>query len=169
MGLSFPKRPLRSSFGPKLRNAYPVENPAIDVGDVAFNGMFSTVAGLGLISARSIVIANYTGGAFVIGYQAEAWNQELSQAHPVLARSGAGLYSYTFASTYLDEDGVAVATDIKGPRPFSQADSSGTTVGEAFGWINPANPLQVLMRVGTRVVATGVFTTADIPFALLVQ
>jgi hypothetical protein len=168
MGLSFPKRPLRSSFGPKLRNAYPVENPTMDVGDVAFNGLFSTAAGLALVSARAIVIANYTGGAFVVGYQAQAWNQNLDQANPALARSGAGLYSLTFASTYLDEDGIATPTDIKGALPFAQADSSGATVGEAFAWINPGNPLQVLMRVGTRVVASGVLTNADIPFALLV-
>jgi hypothetical protein len=143
MGISFPKRAQRSSFGPKLVNNYPAENPQSDVPDTALNGMFWGVAGMGLILPRAVVVATYTGGQFVISHQAEAWNPEGDQAHPTLARSAAGRYSYTFAASYLDEDGTAIPTDVRAARatamrilttPISQRI-------EGHAWVDPATPL----------------------------
>ena len=165
MGLAFPKRLLRSSFGPKLINNYPVENPSGEVGDMAFNAAFSAIAGMSQVAPRACCVALYTGGVFAVSYQAEAWNAEGDQARPVLARSGAGLYSYTFAASYLDEDGIAVPTDIEAARISCPSDSSGAALAEGFAWLNPSNPLQVLMRVGTRTTA-GAFTNGDVRFWL---
>lgn len=161
MGISFPKRPQRSSFGPKLVNNYPVENPNSDVPDTALNGVFWTAAGLAGVLPRASCIASYTGGQFVISHQAEAWNPNGDQAHPTLARTNTGVYSYTFASTYLDEDGVAVPMDLKGSRVTCPSISSGTNFAEGVAWVDSVFPLVVIVRVGTRLISTGVFSNSD--------
>jgi hypothetical protein len=167
MGLGFPKRPLRSAFGPKLEDAYPVENPNTQRGASSFNGELWNTAGMGLVAARVGLIASWTGAAFSIVHQAEAWNPEGDQAHPVLARSALGRYSYTFAATYKDEDGVAVPTDIRAARA-----SSGRVITDfvnqyvvAGAWIDPAFPLVVQVALYSPPGAIMV----DVPFWLEVS
>lgn len=163
MGLSFPKRPQRSSFGPKLVNNYPVETPNSDVGDVAFNAAFWTIAGLAGVLPRASCIATYSplSTSFVVSHQAEAWNPNGDQAHPVLGRTNTGIYSYTFASTYLDEDGIAVPMDLKGARVTCPTISSGTNFAEGVAWVDSVFPLVVIVRVGTRLISSGVFSNSD--------
>jgi hypothetical protein len=147
MGIGFPRRLIRSHLGPKLRNNYPVENPASDVGDATLNGLFWNTAGLGLVGARWVVIAAWNGSQLVIQHQAEAWNPENDQAHPVLARTGTGTYTYTFASTYLDEDGVAVPTVIYAPNGcVNRTLSAASERTDLYAWIPVGTPLVVQAR-----------------------
>ncbi len=149
MGVGFPKRLIRSSFGPKLRNNYPVENPETDVGDTTLNGAFWNLAGIGLVVPRAVLIASWNGSAFDYQHQAEAWNAENDQAHPVLTRTATGNYKYTSAATYLDEDGVAVADDLKGSRLSARRviTTMSTQRVDGYTWIDPAAPLVVELRL----------------------
>lgn len=147
MGISFPLRPLRSAFGPKLENAYPVENSNTQIGDGSFNAAFWALAGLGLVLPRVVVVAKWTGSSFTIFHQAEAWNPDGAQAHPVLARSATGRYSYTFASTYLDEDGVAQDTVLRAARCTAGDDNGGSSPRRGYAWILSGTPLVVNFRV----------------------
>lgn len=147
MGIGFPRRPLRSAFGPKLTNAYPVEHPETQVGAQSFNPDFWQTAGMGLIVPRAIVIAKWNGSAFDIYHQAEAWNPNGDQAHPVLARTGAGLFTYTFAASYLDEDGNEVPTDIRAARCTGGDDNGGGSPRRGYGWILTASPLVARFRL----------------------
>jgi hypothetical protein len=172
MGIAFPKRILRSALGPKLANNYPVENPTSDVGAETLNPAFAALAGLSLLSSRATFIGRWagTGQNFAISEQEEAWNDDHDQAHPTPSRTSTGLYSYLFAATYLDEDGVAVPTVLTGARATAgYLAFSGTTVNEAFAWIDPANPLNVLVQTATRTLSTGVSALADLPFWLEVR
>jgi hypothetical protein len=145
---SFPTRFLRSLLGPKFVDTIPVENPETDIGARQFNAAFHAIAGMNLVVPRAVVIATYTGGAFSIAHQAEAWNPEGSQARPTLARGAAGEYTYTFAASYADQEGASVATALTAARVTCHRDLSSYSqriVGHA--WRDAVNPLVVNVRI----------------------
>lgn len=144
----FPLRFLRSALGPELIDSAPVENPETDIGARQFNLAFWQMAGANLIVPRATVVARWDGSAFVIAHQAEAWNTEGAQAHPLLERQEEGSYTYTFAANYLDENGAAIATVLGPPRVSCHralADFSERVITAA--WIDPGDPLVVQVRL----------------------
>lgn len=144
----FPSRFVRSHLGPKFVNTAPIEKPESQVGDAQFNAAFWQVAGMNLVLPRVALIAHYTGGQFVYGHQAEAWNAENAQLHPALARTGAGAYTYTFAANYLDEDGVAVATVLRAPRlSCHKVLTAFADRIDAHAWVDNGNPLVLQLRL----------------------
>ncbi len=148
MGLGFPKRFTRDQLGPTLRNTYPVENPETDIGAETWNAVFHQTSGMNLIVPRVALIATWGGSAFNIAHQAEAWNPRGTQAHPTLARTSTGLYTYTFASTYLDEDGVEQSLALGAPRAdVSTALTAFADRLEAHTWVDTSNPLIVQVRI----------------------
>lgn len=114
----FPLRSIMQSFGSRLRDARPVEHPELERGAARANLTEHIAAGSSLILPRASLIAQWSVslGAFEIYHQEEAWNSRHEQAHPTLARLFAGAYTYTFASTYLDLDGVAQPFEILAVR-----------------------------------------------------
>jgi hypothetical protein len=145
---SFPRRFLRSLLGPKFVDTIPVENPETDIGARQFEAAFQAVSGMNLVVPRSSVIATYSGGAFQIAHQAEAWNPENAQLHPELARSGAGAYTYTFAASYKDQESVDIATVLFAARVTCHRDlSSFSQRIEAHAWRDAGNPLLINVRL----------------------
>lgn len=112
----FPTRFLRSFLGPRLQNAKPVANPEKEVGAETLEPLLWQVAGMNLGASRASLIATWTGSAFQVHHQSEAWNANGAQAHPVLARTGTGVYTYTFAPTYLNEEDQAIETNLLAAR-----------------------------------------------------
>jgi hypothetical protein len=146
--MGFPTRILRSALGPKFLDTAPVENPETDIGARQFNLAFHQVAGLNLVAPRVSLVAHYTGGQFVIQHQQEAWNTEGAQARPVLARSAAGVYTYTFASSYLDEDGVSVATVLRAPRiSCHKVLTAFADRIDPLSWVDGGSPLVLQIRL----------------------
>jgi hypothetical protein len=139
---SFPNRLIRSQLGPKLVDNYPVENPKSELGAATFNPSFWSVAGMTGILPRAALVARWNGSSFDISHQREAWNAENDQAHPSLARFGTGQYTYTFAATYLDEDGVAVPTVLVAARVAAVVASAGGPM-RGSAWPNSGNALQI--------------------------
>jgi hypothetical protein len=160
---SFPRRFLRSLLGPKFVDTVPVENPEADIGARQFNAAFHAVAGMNLVVPRAVVIASYTGSAFQIDHQAEAWNPEGSQGRPLLERASAGAYTYTFAATYKDQDGVNIATSLTAARVTSHRElvSGYSQRVFAYAYRDGANPLEIKIRLWDAV-GTGI----DAPFWL---
>jgi hypothetical protein len=111
-------RSLLQSFGSRLRDARPIENPEIEYGAARINRNEGITAAASLLLPRVVLIAEWVAAtsSFRILHQEEAWNADHQQAHPVLTRSTDGAYVYTFAATYLDSDGVAVPTDLVSAR-----------------------------------------------------
>lgn len=153
----FPARIQRSDLGPTFVDAYPVENPETDIGARAFNAAFHQVAGMNLVSPRAIVVAEYSGGALSIQYQAEAWNPNSDQAHPVLSRNGTGLYFLTFDASYADESGVQIPTTLY----FVKGSSMTSSLVFVMAQINPSNRLQVILQT-----QSPDSTPVDVPFVL---
>lgn len=133
MGIAFPKRVTRDALGPKLIDNYPVENPTSEVGAGTFNGLFSAVAGMALGAPRAILIAKWNGSTFDISAQAETWSPNGDQPHPALNRTGVGVYTYTFASSYLDEEGAAVSTVLAGARCSSEVNHANGRI-RGYAW-----------------------------------
>jgi len=161
----FPLRVSRDTFGPTLRDLYPVENPESDISAQAFNLLFHQVGGLNVSNVtRAVVVAEYDGVSTMrVAYQAEAWNPNGEQAHPVVARTGTGVYTVTFASSYLDESGASVTTQLPWARAMSLAAvATYAARREAYAWVDTTNPLVV--NVTTWNPATGL--AADAKFLL---
>lgn len=139
-------------------------NPETDVPALAFNTLFHQVAGINVSSiARAFVAAHWSSPNLVVDYQAEAWNHKGAQAHPVLARTSTGVYTLTFAATYLDENDVAVPTSIMAPRcGVNKMMSALTDIVASACWIDPSNPL--LVHIWTWQPGGGGGTPEDCPF-----
>jgi hypothetical protein len=145
----WPSRVIRSLFGPELEDDYPVQNPLTDIPAAAHNLGFHQIAGLNVaLLPRAVVVAEWTGGALQIYYQAEAWNASESQAHPVLARTGAGTYTLTFASTYLDKDANPVATALVHAKGAAEnVVAAAADLHFVRAWIDTVNPLVVNIQI----------------------
>lgn len=161
---AFPTRLTRAALGPKLEDAYPVVNPKQQIPASTHNANFAAVAGMSQVVHRALLISSWVSSAFVTAQQAEAWNPDGAQPHPTLTRVAQGNYTYLFASSYLDENGVAQATALLAAH---LTDQKVLTVFsdrlEARAWIDAGNPLLVQMRIWD----TG-GTLQDAPFLLKV-
>jgi len=120
--MGFPTRHSRAAFGPKFRNAKKLTNPEHDIGDAQFNRLFHQVSGMNLVSAMAYLTAHWDGAAMVLDSHAEAWNPDGSVVSPydppVLARSGAGIYSVQYEPQYPDENDELQTIDVQNPRGF---------------------------------------------------
>lgn len=168
MGLAFPKRYTRDALGPKLRNQYPVENPETDVDAAALNALFWSATGAQLMVPRASLVAEWDGGssAFTVFHQEEAWNPSRDQLHPELERDDPGTYHYTFAPTYLDEDGTEVSTVLiaADAKVVLQPGLPGA-IYDALAYIDGTDPLVIRVSVFDRVT----FDPADVRFWLEVM
>jgi hypothetical protein len=118
---------------------------------------------MGLIAPRAVLVGSYSGSTLTTKHQAEAWNPNNDQAHPTPARSGTGVYSYTFASTYKDEDGNDVTTVLLGARVLPQGEVTSYANRIVFhAWIDPAAPLVARWRFWE----TSAGDPVDVPFWL---
>ncbi len=158
----FPTRVLRRVFGPKHRDARPVENPETEIGAAVIEPLLWQVAGLNLGAPRASVVASWNGAAFVYTHRSESWNADERQAHPALARQSAGVYTLTFAATYPDEDDVNVPTVLGGARVAClKVQSAFADRVEARAWVDATDPLVVRVRLWN---SSG--TAVDEPFWL---
>lgn len=160
----YPVRLTRAALGPTLEDAYPVVNPKQQVGAAARNAYFWNIAGANLIVARSALIASWNSGssAFDVAHQAEAWNPDGQQARPALTRIGAGNYTYLFAASYNDENGVGQAIALIAARLSDRKVLTAFSDRiEPRAWIDVSNPLLVQLRLWD---SSG--TLVDVPFWL---
>ncbi len=105
----FPTRPSLTAFGPRRSNARPVRNPQQQAGADFMNLLRWDVAGLGASCPRAWVLATFTGPTTIaVTAQGNAWHG----AAPTPARSGTGVYTFTYAATYVDDDSVAIVTNL---------------------------------------------------------
>lgn len=161
--MSFPGRVLRRVFGPKYRDARPVENPETEFSAQKMEVLLWQVSGMNLVVPRASVFAEWDGTRFVIAHRAEAWNVNGDQPAPLLERTGAGEYTYAFAASYLNNEGADVVTNIIGARASCAKvlDSFDDRI-EVYAWKDPDNPLRVQVRLWNAGSGAGV----DAPFWL---
>jgi hypothetical protein len=114
----FPIRSLLQTLGTRLRDARPIEHPELEVSAERINKHEALAVAANLVIPRASIVAEWNAvtSSFGILHQEEAWNVDHAQAHPILARTSTGIYTYTFASSYLDRDAIAVATNLVSAR-----------------------------------------------------
>jgi hypothetical protein len=112
----FPSRIVKADLGSTLRDSRPVEHPEYEWAAAYIELMKWQAVGVALCSPRAVLCAAWNGAAFVVAVQEEAWNPARAVAHPTLARTSAGLYTYAFAAHYLDFSGNSVALVLSGFR-----------------------------------------------------
>lgn len=116
---SFPTRVIRSFFGPmKHKDDRPVERPENEFGAEHLDRLLAQSCGMNQVIQRAVLAAEWNAGQsdFDIRYQGQTWNPERSIAHPVIARSATGVYTWTFAESYADMDGNDINPSILMPR-----------------------------------------------------
>ncbi len=137
----FPNRPAGPAFGPTRENEEPVQNPKRELDAADMNLNFWQVAGMGLVSPRVTLIATGSDVADPLPtphpYQGIAWDPKQLLPDLVVTHPGPGVYQIVFQATYPDQDGVAVATSLKGGICTPQ----GTAILNAT--VDLANPLTV--------------------------
>lgn len=99
----FPNRPGRGNFGPTMRNARPVVDPSRELGANAINLAWWQLAGAGRVLPMALLILNTDG---TLLHQALAFDPRAKLDPIPTARSSAGVYTVTFASSYADEGGI---------------------------------------------------------------
>lgn len=111
----FPDRPDRDAFGPTYENERPVENPKRELGEDVVNLNMWQVAGMGGVSPKVVIAALVPGGGpITVSNQRLAWDPNQGVANITINYIGAGQYTFAFASTYPDENGISQSTDLIG-------------------------------------------------------
>jgi hypothetical protein len=123
----FPGRPSRNEFGPTYEDEFPVENPKRELGQEVMNLNMWQLAGAGLVSPKVVITATVSGSTVTVTNQLLAWDPKQLLSNIAIAYNSTGNYTPTFASTYPDEKGNAVATGLIGGTmlPNSAANING--------------------------------------------
>jgi hypothetical protein len=131
----FPTRPSRLAFGPTRTDDGVVTDHVKCVAAEVFNLDHWQVAGLGVVSPRAWCLMQWDGAALQLLASGEAWDPNGAYL-PVLARTGAGVYTITYAATYPNELGVAVATGLVAAMAVPQeASRTALAIPQAGGTI----------------------------------
>ena len=104
----FPTRPSASSFGSRRQDRSAPRSAIYDIGAAFVNLVRWNLAGLGQSAPRAWVYASSSGSTPTIHAQGNAWGG----AAPTPARTGTGVYTFTYAATYADDDGVLVSPNL---------------------------------------------------------
>lgn len=109
----FPTRTSRTAYGPAFRNAgNGVTNPETHAGAFLIGLLAWQTAGLSCAGSLAWALIAWDGAALTLTAASEAWDAN-SAALPTVARSGAGVYTVTYAATYNDETGTAVVSNLR--------------------------------------------------------
>jgi len=121
----FPTRTTRAAFGPtKLNLSSGLISPEYYQGATELNLAYWQLAGLALAGSRAWVLVTWDGATSVsVTAAGEAWDVTAASA-PTVARSAAGVYTVTYAATYVDETDTAVAVSLYGANITPMSSSS---------------------------------------------
>jgi hypothetical protein len=120
----FPTRPSRTAFGPtKLNTTAGLLHPAYHTGSTETNLSYWQLAGCGVVTHRAWALLAWNGAVLSLSASAEAWDANGS-AVPTVARTGAGVYTVTYAATYNDETGTAASTALLAAAAHPQGSAS---------------------------------------------
>lgn len=117
----FPTRPTRNAFGPERVNDGVPPDADKYVDAETFNLEHWQTAGLGVVASRAWAVLNWTGSVLELVAAGEAWDPNGTQANPTPARASAGVYTLTYAATYANRLGAAVAPALIAGKASVQA------------------------------------------------
>jgi hypothetical protein len=121
----FPTRTTRAAFGPTKQNLTTgLINPTYYAGATELNLDYWQTAGMSLAICRCWALVTWDGATAVsVTAAGEAWDPTAASA-PTVARSLAGVYTVTYAATYVDETNTAVSTALLGALVCPMSSSS---------------------------------------------
>ena len=142
---SFPTRITRDAFGPdRINKGGLAGDPHYSVNAGDYNTLFWQTSGLGLVGALcrlTFLTATTTGGMSLIDH-AEAWDPKRIQAAPTLARTGTGIFTFTFPTQVTDVDGNTVSVVVGDASAHVQTDQNYDAKARATA----ANVIEVRVR-----------------------
>lgn len=120
-----PTRISRAALGPTKRNATTgLVHPAMYQGATEIELAYWTISGGSVAGNRAWALVTWDGATSVsLTAAGESWDPNSASA-PTVARSGAGVYTVTYAATYNDETGTAVSTNLLAAHVSPQSASA---------------------------------------------
>lgn len=103
----FPNIPRRVDFGPEMRDARPPIIPETDLSANQMNLTFWQVAGAGRVLPQAVLV--FDPDSPEITFQALAFDPRQLLGPVDFVVNGTGDYTFTFATTYRDEQGTPVS------------------------------------------------------------
>jgi len=101
----FPNVPNRSAFGPTYENKRKVQDANKELGADVINLLMWQIAGASRVVAQATLI--YDPVTDKITYQALAFDPKNELPSIAVVKNGVGDYTFTFAATYLNQQGTA--------------------------------------------------------------
>lgn len=133
--MPFPIRTSRSEFGPEPKQRRPVADPERELPARVGGLMFHQIAGSGLMVPLCWLRSDGANPPVILG-RAEAWNpKQLTNGDfpaPTLTRTGAGLYTLTYAANYPDHEGISRPLNLQWAYAFVQQAGLGVATAYAF-------------------------------------
>lgn len=136
----WPARPNRTAFGGTYVDSRPVRDKTKEVSAKIGNLSFWQIAGMGVTAPLAWAIVNSSGNVVA---HAEAWNPNGDQQAPVFTSTGTGTGELEYASTYNDEEGNPIPTDLQGAVCTLQEAATGIPYSTAFIKAGSSNIIEV--------------------------
>lgn len=142
-----------------MRNARPPVTPETDLSASQVNLMFWQLAGGGRTLPMAIFL--YDGATPQVLFQALAFDPDGLLGNVPVVKNGTGDYTWTFASTYPDEKGVAQPYQPRAAMAFTQGAPAGVKANAFNPGIGGAGQdIQVIVRDAAELVTDATFLLA---------
>lgn len=153
--MGFPDRTARTGFGPEMKNKRPPINLETDLTADQMNLDFWQIAGAGRTLPMTVIL--FDGATPALLFQAAAYdpNQELDPI--AFVKDASGDYTFTFESTYANEQGVAKSFVPRMSIVMVQSAAVGT---KATAFLPVGQDVQVNVRDSGDVLIDGTFMLA---------
>lgn len=100
-----PDRPTLATFLAPYRDANAVGNPESDLGSLALNRIVAQVVAVGMTNPIAWARCTISGSTITLADHSAVWG-DTNAVKPTTARTSAGLYTVTWATTYFDLQAV---------------------------------------------------------------
>lgn len=120
----FPNTPTRVAFGPEMENEFPPTNPKRDLEANSINLTFWQTAGAGRVLPKALIIYDLVADSIL--FQALAFDPRGELSNIAHTKNGTGDVTFTFASTYKDQNG----NDANFTPKAATADVQSSTAGD---------------------------------------
>lgn len=112
--MGFPTRSNRTAFGPTREDYKPITDSVRQNSAADYNLLYWQTAGLSQVCPRVYIRCSVAGGAVTVEAQQLAWDANGAISPITFTYVAAGAYTWTFASTYNNELGVATNLVLDG-------------------------------------------------------
>ena len=137
----YPNIPARVAYGPQMRNKFEPRIADTDLAADSVNLTFWQIAGAARVLPMALIL--FDGVTPQILSQALAFDPKQELGDIAFVDNGVGDYTFTFAGTYLNQNGAATPFVPSFSAPFVQGGAAGT---KANSFLPSGQDVRVVVR-----------------------